>query len=235
MNIPQYSYEQPNLSSYVLDTAVVQRSLQRTFLWMTLGLVITAFAGLIAADTGLTYTVANNFWLFLIPELALVWYLSARVTTMSMPMATGCFALYAALNGLTLSPIFYVYELGSVASTFLITAGTFAAMAVLGYTTKRDLTKLGSLLLMALIGIIIATVVNIFIGSATVSYIISYLGVAIFVGLTAYDTQRIKEMLQQTSGDEALTKRVALLGALTLYLDFINLFLYLLRIFGRRD
>ena len=217
MNSNSYPYGQSAEADYaVLDTAVVQRSLQRTFLWMTLGLAITAFAGLLAADTGFVNTIALTFWGFVILELVLVYFLSARIEKMSMPVATACFAVYAALNGLTLSPIFLVYELGSLTTTFLITAGTFAAMAVVGYTTKRDLTKLGSLLTMALIGIIIASVVN------------------IFVGLTAYDTQKIKHMLLASSQDEERTKRVALLGALSLYLDFINLFLFLLRIFGGR-
>ena len=224
MNSNSYPYGQSAEADYaVLDTAVVQRSLQRTFLWMTLGLAITAFAGL-------------TFWGFVILELVLVYFLSARIEKMSMPVATACFAVYAALNGLTLSPIFLVYELGSLTTTFLITAGTFAAMALVGYTTKRDLTKLGSLLTMALIGIIIASVVNIFVGSSWLGYVTSYAGVVIFVGLTAYDTQKIKHMLLASSQDEERTKRVALLGALSLYLDFINLFLFLLRIFGgRRD
>lgn len=237
MNSNSYPYGQSAEADYaVLDTAVVQRSLQRTFLWMTLGLAITAFAGLLAADTGFVNTIAVTFWGFVILELVLVYFLSARIEKMSMPVATACFAVYAALNGLTLSPIFLVYELGSLTTTFLITAGTFAAMAVVGYTTKRDLTKLGSLLTMALIGIIIASVVNIFVGASWLGYVTSYAGVVIFVGLTAYDTQKIKHMLLASSQDEERTKRVALLGALSLYLDFINLFLFLLRIFGgRRD
>ena len=237
MNSNSYPYGQSAEADYaVLDTAVVQRSLQRTFLWMTLGLAITAFAGLLAADTGFVNTIALTFWGFVILELVLVYFLSARIEKMSMPVATACFAVYAALNGLTLSPMFRVYGLGSLTTTFLSTARTFAAMALVGYTTRRDLTKLGSLLTMALIGIIIASVVNIFVGSSWLGYVTSYAGVVIFVGLTAYDTQKIKHMLLATSQDEARTKRVALLGALSLYLDFINLFLFLLRIFGgRRD
>ena len=146
------------------------------------------------------------------------------------------FVAYSVINGALLSFIFLAYTMESITSVFFITAGTFATMAVIGYTTKKDLTSIGRILFMALIGIIIATIVNMFIGSTGLNMIISYLGVLIFVGLTAYDSQKIKQMLA-VSGDTGETgQKLALIGALTLYLDFINLFIYLLRILGsKRD
>ena len=205
---------------------------------MTLGLAITGLTALFVADSNLIEVIFSGsfpFWILLIAELALVWYLSSRIMKLSMPVATAAFAVYSLLNGVTLSPIFLVYTGESIASTFFITAGTFAAMAIFGYTTKRDLSSMGSYLMMGLIGLIIASVVNIFVGSSLLMWVVSYLGVLIFVGLTAYDTQRIKEIIAQSIGDEEQTKKVALIGALNLYLDFINLFLYLLRLFGRRN
>ena len=150
-------------------------------------------------------------------------------------VASLLFVAYSVLNGLTFSVIFLVYTMSSISSVFFITAGTFAAMSFIGYTTRKDLTGLGKILIMALIGIIIATVVNIFIKSSGLMMIVSYIGVLIFVGLTAYDTQKIKKMFLQ-AGTEVndSTQKLALLGSLTLYLDFINLFLYLLRILGDR-
>lgn len=142
------------------------------------------------------------------------------------------FVGYSVLNGVTLSVVFLAYTLSSIASVFFITAGTFAVMAFIGYTTKTDLTSLGKILFMALIGLIIATVVNLFVGNSVFNLIVSYIGVAIFVGLTAYDSQKIKRMLYDADEMDERSQKIALLGALTLYLDFINLFLYLLRILG---
>ena len=223
MNNSQFPYHGEELSRTIVDdsyTVLVRQSVTRAFVWMTLGLAITGLTALFVADSNLIevlFSGSFTFWILIIAELALVWYLSSRIMKLSMPVATAAFAVYSLLNGVTLSPIFLVYTGESIASTFFITAGTFAAMAIFGYTTKRDLSSMGSYLMMGLIGLIIASVVN------------------IFVGLTAYDTQRIKEMIAQSVGDEEQTKKVALLGALNLYLDFINLFLYLLRLFGRRD
>ena len=145
------------------------------------------------------------------------------------------FVAYAALNGITFSSLFYVYTMGSLASTFFITAGTFGAMSLVGFFTKADLSSMGKILLMALIGLIIASVVNIFVASSGLEVLMTYLGVLIFVGLTAYDTQKIKQMFLMAPDASEATQKYAVLGALTLYLDFINLFLYLLRIFGRRE
>ena len=217
--------------------SLVQRIVQRTFLWMTLGLAITGLASVYTVDSGLVFSMlgSNIFYFLLIAEIALVWFLSARVMKLSLPVATGVFALYSVLNGVTRSPIFLVYTSESIATTFFVTSGTFGAMALYGYFTKRDLTKWGSLLFMALIGVVIASVVNIFLKSEVMMWIITYIGVVLFVALTAYDTQKIKLLAYQTAHDAELSKKVSILGALSLYLDFINLFLYLLRILGRRN
>ena len=240
MNNSQFPYHGEELSRAIVDdsyTVLVRQSVTRAFVWMTLGLAITGLTALFVADSNLIEVLfsSGSFWMLVIAELAVVWFLSSRVMTLSMPVATAAFAVYSLLNGVTLSPIFLVYTGESITSTFFITAATFGTMAVFGYTTKRDLSSWGSYLMMGLIGLIIASVVNIFLGSSLLMWAVSYLGVLLFVGLTAYDTQRIKEMIAQSVGDEEQTKKVALLGALNLYLDFINLFIYLLRLFGRRD
>lgn len=240
MNNSQFPYHGEELSRTIVDdsyTVLVRQSVTRAFVWMTLGLAITGLTALFVADSNLIEVIfsSGSFWMLVIAELAVVWFLSSRIMKLSMPVATAAFAVYSLLNGVMLSPIFLVYTGESIASTFFITAATFGTMAVFGYTTKRDLSSWGSYLMMALIGLIIASVVNIFLGSSLLMWAVSYLGVLLFVGLTAYDTQRIKEMIAQSVGDEEQTKKVALLGALNLYLDFINLFLYLLRLFGRRN
>ena len=176
------------------------------------------------------------FYGLIIGELAMVFYLSARVNKMQASTATALFVLYAALNGATLSAVFLAYTKSSIASTFFVCAGTFVAASVYGWTTKKDLTSFGSFLFMGLIGIIIASVVNLFLKSSGMTMIISYIGVLLFTGLTVYDTQRLKNMaLAQPADLEAgVVRKGAIMGALSLYLDFINLFLMLLRIMGDR-
>ena len=218
--------------------AVAFPALMRTvYVWMTLALVITGFTAYAVANSPgiMSAIIANRMlmWGLLIGEFALVWYVSARIDRLSLSTATLLFILYSVLNGATLSIIFLAYTMTSIASVFFITAGTFAAMSLVGYFTKKDLSGLGRILFMALIGLIIATLVNVFlIKSGGFSLIVSYVGVLIFVGLTAYDTQRIKNMLVEADDVSAEAQKIALMGALALYLDFINLFLYLLRIFG---
>ena len=198
--------------------------MRKVYVWMTLALVITGFTA---------YAVANSPGIMTAIKFALVWYVSARIDRLSLSTATLLFILYSVLNGATLSIIFLAYTMTSIASVFFITAGTFAAMSLVGYFTKKDLSGLGRILFMALIGLIIATLVNVFlIKSGGFGLIVSYVGVLIFVGLTAYDTQRIKNMLVEADDVSAEAQKIALMGALALYLDFINLFLYLLRIFG---
>jgi len=221
------------------STAVAENTLiKNVYLWMCGALVIT----------GLTsYYVANNFSLqeaifssplvfygLIIAEFALVIGLTAAINKISALTATLMFLLYSIINGATLSSIFLIYEIGSITTTFFVTAGTFGAMAIYGSITQRDLTKLGGILTMALIGIILATLVNLFLKSGMMDTIISIIGVIIFVGLTAYDAQKIKAMLGNAEINDT-TQKLAVLGALTLYLDFVNLFLYLLRFMGKRN
>lgn len=212
--------------------------MRKVYVWMSLALIITGITAYgVASSPGLItafYTNQMLMWGVIIAEFALVFALSAALNRLSLSVATLLFVVYSVLNGVMFSSIFLVYTMSSVANVFFITAGTFAAMAAYGYFTKSDLTTLGKYLLMALIGLVIATVVNIFVGSSMLSLVISYAGVLIFVGLTAYDSQKIKQMLAQQVDADETAQKVALLGALTLYLDFINLFLYLLRLLGNR-
>ena len=213
--------------------------MKNVYLWMTLGLGMTGLtAAYVAGNPGWMQTIFETrglLFALLIGEVALVWVLSARIMKMSFATAGIMFAVYSILNGVTLSVIFLAYTMESIASTFFVTAGTFGAMTLVGYTVKKDLSGLGRFLIMALIGLIIATLVNIFAASSTLSWIITYLGVIIFVGLTAYDTQKIKNMLREYGSEtNDVTMKLALMGSLTLYLDFINLFLYLLRVLGDR-
>lgn len=209
------------------------------YLWMTLALAITGFTAMyIAKSYTFLEMIAQNsmmFWGLLIAEIGLVMYLSARIQRISFTTATLLFIAYSIVNGLTLSILFMVYTMSSIATTFFITAGTFGAMALFGYITKKDLTRIGSLCGMAVIGLIISMIVNMFLHNSMMDMVISGIGVLVFVGLTAYDSQKIKQML--TGNDIEInetTQKIALMGALTLYLDFINLFIYLLRLFGDR-
>jgi hypothetical protein len=214
--------------------------MRKVYLWMALALVITGFTAYYVAtnETLITALVTNQilFWGLAIVEIGLVIGLSAAINKLSLTTATLMFVLYSVINGATMSFIFLIYTYSSITSVFFITAGTFAVMALFGYFTKTDLTSLGKILFMALIGIIIATIVNIFTKSEGLAVILNYLGVLVFVGLTAYDSQKIKQMLLMAPDAGEGAQKLALLGALSLYLDFINLFLYLLRIFGsKRD
>lgn len=214
--------------------------MRKVYVWMTLALVLTGITAYgVASSPGLMMTIFQTpaiMWGLIIAELAIVISISAATNRLSLTTATLLFVLYSVLNGATFSLIFAVYTMSSIANVFFITAGTFGVMAAYGYFTKRDLSSLGRLLLMALIGLIIATLVNVFlVKSSGFDLILSYAGVLIFVGLTAYDTQKIKQMLAMQTDMGEGAQKVALLGALSLYLDFINLFLYLLRIFGKRE
>jgi len=213
--------------------------MRKVYTWMALALAITGITAYgVASSPNLLNLIFSNqmvFWGMLIGEFALVMILSARLGKLSLTTATMLFILYSVLNGATMSCIFLIYTMASIAKTFFICAGTFGVMALYGLNTKRDLSKMGTFLIMALVGLIIASVVNIFVKSTGFDLIISYLGVLIFVGLTAWDTQKIKNWLANADMADEGAHKIALLGALSLYLDFINLFLYLLRIFGRRD
>lgn len=234
-NNQQYSqYDQYNQPPQYVSGSLVSNVMKRVYLTMTLGLLITAFTSLFCASSYsvISFFVQNSWamWVLVIAELGIVFGVSAGINRLSTGTATALFILFAVINGLMLFPIFYAYTGESIAKTFFITAGTFGAMTIYGYCTNRDLSRWGSILFMALIGLIIASLVNIFVGSDTMGWIISIVGVLIFVGLTAWDTQQIKTMALTAPG--AAAGRLAVLGALTLYLDFINMFLYLLRFFG---
>jgi len=218
--------------------AITNFFFRKVYLWMTAGLAVTAFAAffMLSSTTAQQFVFGNRmvFYGLLISEFGLVIALSAAINRIGAATATLLFLIYSALNGITFAAIFLVYTGSSIASVFLITSGTFAAMSVYGYTTRRDLTGFGSFLFMGLIGIVIASLVNIFLHSEMIYWVTSYIGVFIFVGLTAYDTQKIKQIGQAgfANGDEQ--HKAAIIGALRLYLDFINLFLMLLRIMGNR-
>ena len=219
---------------------IVNEFIRSVYNWMGIGLALTGF---------IAYFVSNNeqiqslifgnklvFFGLIIAELALVYIISARVNKIQASTATSLFILYAALNGATLASLFLVYTSSSITSTFFICSATFVACSIFGMTTKRDLTSMGGFMTMGLIGILIASVVNMFIKSSAMNMIISYIGVIVFVGLTAYDTQKLKHMaMTQPSGLEAgVVRKGAILGALSLYLDFINLFIMLLSVLGGR-
>lgn len=210
--------------------------MRKVYLWMTLALVITGFTAFgIASNPGIVYAIFTNqmlFWGLIIAEFVLVIAINGAINRLSAAVATLLFVAYSIINGATLSVIFLAFTLQSIASVFFISAGLFGVMALIGYTTKIDLTSIGKLLFVGLIGIVLATVVNLFLGSSMLDMIVSYIGVAVFIGLTAYDSQKIKSMLYEADDVNEGTLKLALLGALTLYLDFINLFLMLLRIFG---
>ncbi len=220
---------------------MINEFVRSVYNWMAIGLALTGFVAfyVVNSESMMRLIFGNKIIFFglIIGELALVFTISARVQKIKASTATALFVLYAALNGATLSVIFLIYTRTSITSTFFICAATFITCSIYGMTTKRDLTSLGGFMAMGLIGIIIASVVNIFIGSYGLHMIISYIGVIVFVGLTAYDTQKLKTMaLSQPAGlDSGVVRKGAILGALSLYLDFINLFLMLLRILGNRN
>jgi hypothetical protein len=210
--------------------------LAKVFNWMAIGLGVTGGVAFLTAELGIARTLVASplFLVLVLAELGMVFYLSARIEKIQPGTATGLFLGYSILNGLTLSTIFLAYTHASIAGTFLVTAGMFAAMAVYGMVTKRDLSGMGSFMFMGLIGILLASVVNIFLKSSILYWAISAIGVLVFVGLTAYDVQKIKNIGEEgimQQGDAAIRKG-SIIGALALYLDFINLFLMLLRFFG---
>lgn len=213
--------------------------MRKVYLWMTLALMITGITAAGVANSpnilALIYSSQVVMWGIIIAEFGLVIYISARLEKLSLSTATTLFALYSILNGVMLSSIFLLYSTAIISKVFFITAGTFGVTALYGYATKKDLSSLGNILFMALIGLVIATIVNVFMKSAMFDLILSYIGVIIFVGLTAWDSQKIKHMMMVQQDADESAQKLALIGALSLYLDFINLLLYLLRIFGRSN
>lgn len=239
MNYSDFGVESASRDRSLYLSAAFPALMRKVYLWMTMALVITGFTAYgVATSPAILSAILMNKMLFfglIIGEFALVIGLSAAINRLSLSMATLMFVLYSVINGATLSVIFLAYTLSSIANVFFITAGTFAVMAFIGYTTKKDLSGMGKMLMMALIGLIIATVVNLFLRSTGLQLIVSYIGVLVFVGLTAYDTQKIKQMLMMAEDTGETAQKIALLGALSLYLDFVNMFLYMLRIFGKEE
>ena len=239
MNYNDYELREFTAEQQLAASAAFPVLMRKVYVWMTLALALTGFTAYgVATSPGALQMIYGNsmtMWVLIIAELAIVFGVTAAINRISLTTATLMFILYSVINGAMLSSIFLVYSQSSIATVFFITAGTFGAMALIGYTTKADLTSIGKMLFMALIGLIIATLVNMFLKSSGMTLILSYVGVIIFVGLTAYDSQKIKQMLLQAPDAGEASQKLALLGSLTLYLDFINLFIYLLRIFGRRE
>lgn len=235
-----YKFDNHRASVVKSTTDAATTFLAKVFYWMAIGLGLTGVtAFLVATSAAAQQIIFGNklvFYGLIFGELGMVLYLSARVQRMSVQVATALFIVYSLLNGATLSAILLIYTASSVASTFFITAGMFGAMAVYGAVTKKDLTGVGSFMFMGLIGMVIASLVNIFLNSPMVSWVVSAIGVIVFTGLTAYDVQKISQMGSGyvLGGDEGIMRKSAIMGALTLYLDFINLFLSLLRLMGDR-
>ncbi|MCX7880671.1 MAG: Bax inhibitor-1/YccA family protein [Ignavibacteria bacterium] len=225
------SFENPSLS------IALQSYIQKTYAWMVGGLLVSGFTAYFISETLIYFFLLNPLLLLFLflGQIGLVLFLSARVMRLRVGTAGFLFIFYSFLTGLTLSTIFLIYTSVIIQNVFFTTAALFAAMSFYGYTTKRDLTKLGSFLIMGLFGVIIAIIINIFLSSSALNFAISIIGALIFVGLTAYDTQKIKNMFYELSGDNEALGRYSILAALMLYLDFINLFLFLLRLFGRRE
>jgi FtsH-binding integral membrane protein len=227
-----YAYGQAGAGSQVLS-----RFFNAVYAWMAAGLALTAvIAFYVGNRPDILASIGRGgiIGLFVV-QLVLVFVISAAINKINANVATGLFLLYAALNGVTLSIIFAVYASATIGGAFLITAGTFAAMSVYGFTTGRDLTRLGSLCFMGLIGIILASVVSMFVHSSMLNVAINYIGVLVFVGLTAYDTQRLKSVATKTQNDAAMAARLSINGALMLYLDFLNLFLMILSLMSGND
>lgn len=224
------------ISSQIDRQSVVATLFKSLYMQMAAALTITGLtAYFIASSPEIMATIFSNrasIWILIFAQLGVVMWLSSRALRMSMTAATLLFILYSVLTGVTFSVIFLAFTNETIATTFFVTAGTFLAMSVVGYVTRMDLTRVGSILFMLLIGVIIATVVNMFMHSETIYWVTTYAGVVIFVGLIAFDTQKLKRIFLSLDSVDETSQKVALLGALTLYLDFINLFLFLLRILG---
>lgn len=237
-NYTEYEEVSPSSLNPIKAQAAFGALMRKVYAWMSLALIVTGLTAAYVANNfaAVSMLTGGSFWILMIAEIALVIAITAGINRLSFMTAGLLFILYSILNGVTMSFIFAVYTQSSIASTFFITAGTFAAMSLVGFFTKKDLSGMGKILFMALIGLIIASVVNMFMQSPAIYWITSYAGVLIFVGLTAWDTQKIKQMFLAYGYEvNEQTQKLALLGSLTLYLDFINLFLYLLRIFGNRS
>jgi uncharacterized protein len=228
-------YSRPQVMDYGQSDAAISRFFSNVYAWMCAGLALTAVvAWWISTQPQLAISMGRSWFIFLLVEIGLVMAISYATEKISTGVATALFLLFAAVNGLTLSIIFLVYSLPSIAITFVTTAGMFGGMAFIGYVTKMDLTRFRGLLIMGLLGLVIGTVVNMFWANSTFHWILTYGGVALFLGLTAYDSQKLKHIAYATQDDPRLAARLSIVGSLILYLDFINLFILMLRILGSR-
>ncbi len=218
---------------------VVQTTMSRVYGWMSLALIISAVSALYTVQSptllSLVFSSKLTFFGLIIAELALVMGLTANIMRLSFPIAALLMGLYSVINGVTLSCILLVYQAGTIQAAFLASALTFGCMSAIGYFTRKDLSSMGGILSMGLIGVIIASLVNIFMHNSTLDAIITYVGLLVFIGLTAYDTQKIKLWLASSDEMQMDVRKIALIGALNLYLDFINIFLFILRLLGRRN
>lgn len=240
------NFRNTNIEQLHASTVVKENSLLRSaFAWMSLAMILTTASSLLFAfvpqltslllvETEMGLKPTTLAYVVMFAPLAFVLAMNFGLNRMSLPVLIGVFIAYAIVNGISFSFIFYVYNVGSIFKVFLSTAALFAVMAIAGYTTKTDLTKMGSILMIGVIGIVIASLINMFMHSAQMDYFISIIGVIIFTGLTAYDVQKIKNLGTGIQGDGTMTGKLGIMGALTLYLDFINLFMFLLRLFGGR-
>ncbi len=234
-----YDYNNRNASNQIsaaYTTETSRKFMLRVYNWMAIGLALTGFMAYLFAFTPETRNIILHnpsvLWIAIILQFVVVIAMSAAVNKISAATATIGFVIYSLLTGVTLSVIFFVFRIDAIASAFFVSAGMFVALSVFGYATKRNLSGVGTFMMMGLFGLIIASVVNIFVASSVLYAMINYVGVLVFAGLTAFDTQKIKEMSYQAEGDSEAVKKSAIFGSLALYLDFINLFLFLLRIFG---
>jgi FtsH-binding integral membrane protein len=234
---PQYPQSSRSIpyASAGTDSAIVARFMNGVYAWMCVGLLVTAICAWTAAhNEGMLRFVGQSYIFLILAVFGLVLVISAGINKLAPAVATALFVLYAALNGLMLCGIFLRYDPGTVGMAFLITGGMFGTMSVIGMVTRKDLSTLGSICFMALIGLILASIVNIFMQNSALYWLVTYAGVLIFCGLTAYDTQKLKAIAYQTAGDETMIARYTIFGALDLYLDFINLLLFILRILGSK-
>lgn len=241
-----FNFRNTNIDQLSAETITKQNTLLRSaFAWMGLAMVLTTISSLLFAfvpeltslllvETEMGIKPTMLAYVVMFAPLIFVFAMGLGVNKMSLPMLIGTFVAYSIINGISFSFIFFVYNIGSIFKVFLSTSALFAIMAIAGYTTKTDLTKMGSILMIGVIGIVVASLINMFMHSAQMDYLISILGVIIFTGLTAYDVQKIKNLGNTVQGDSTATGKLGIMGALTLYIDFINLFLFLLRLFGGR-
>lgn len=235
MNYVNYEDQNYGNKTIIIDETKAASLMTKVYLWMTMGLGLTAVTAWLAAINGWIYSIGSvGMWVIFGAQLVVVFAMSAMIRQINMAVATLMFVVYSILTGVTLSVIFFAYSMSSILLSFIISASLFGVLALWGTVTKKDMSSLSRILFPALIALVISSVINIFWGNSMFDLIISGAGVIIFAGLTVYDANKIKQLSQEVDPYNQETEKIALLGALTMYLDFINLFIYLLRILGKR-